>query len=140
MICPVFEKNDKSKFSWLAVLFKHFFIKIQPNMSEQEKKCQRIYETRPKKMTEIIGISSCPSSSPDLNPLDYIIWDILESKANATYHPNIALLKIVIEEERNKMSEEFILNTCWYNNWTKWQPYWLNLLFCVYLFILLFIF
>ena len=38
----------------LALLFKHFFIKIQPNMSEQEKKQQRIYdllntETKPKK-------------------------------------------------------------------------------------------
>ena len=39
---PVFEKKKKktykAKFSWLALLFKHFFIKIQPNMSEREKK------------------------------------------------------------------------------------------------------
>ena len=41
----IFEKEcDKSKFSWLALLFKHFFIKIQPNMSEQEKNQQRIYD------------------------------------------------------------------------------------------------
>ena len=33
-----FKKGAKSKFSELALLFKHFFIKIQPNMSEQEKK------------------------------------------------------------------------------------------------------
>ena len=32
----------KSKFSWLALLFKYFFIKIKPNMSEQEKKRKRI--------------------------------------------------------------------------------------------------
>ena len=54
LITPIFwKKNDKSKFSWLALLFNHFFIKIQPNMSEQEKKQQRIYdllnaETKPK--------------------------------------------------------------------------------------------
>ena len=48
LINPIFEKikirikHDKSKFSWLALLFKHFFIKIQPNMSEQEKRQQRI--------------------------------------------------------------------------------------------------
>ena len=30
--------KHKSKFSWLALLFKPFFVKIQPNMSEQEKK------------------------------------------------------------------------------------------------------
>ena len=37
LISPIFEekKRDKSKFSWLALLFKHFFIKIQPNVSEQ---------------------------------------------------------------------------------------------------------
>ena len=47
------KKSNKSKFLWLALLFKHFSIKIQPNMSEQEKKRQRIYdllnaETKPK--------------------------------------------------------------------------------------------
>ena len=43
--------------------------------------------------------------SPDLNPLDYAIWCVLENKTNATSHPNIA-------EEWNKMSEEFILKAC----------------------------
>ena len=47
------KKHDKSKFSRLALLFKYSFIKIQPTMSEQEKKLQRIYyllnaETKPK--------------------------------------------------------------------------------------------
>ena len=37
-------KHDKSKFLGLALLFMHFFIKIQPNMSEQEKRQQRIYD------------------------------------------------------------------------------------------------
>ena len=34
--------SDKSKFTWVALLLKHFTIKIQSNMSEQEKKRQRI--------------------------------------------------------------------------------------------------
>ena len=73
------EKPDKSKFSLLALLFKHFFIKIQPNMSEQEKKRQKIYdllnaETKPKKKKSgIIGVTQWPPSSPDLNTLDYAI-------------------------------------------------------------------
>ena len=29
--------RDKSYFPWAALLFKHFFIQIKPNMSEQEK-------------------------------------------------------------------------------------------------------
>ena len=50
--------------------------------------------------------------SLDLNPLDYAIWGILENKTNAISHPNIGLLKTTIEEEWNKISEEFILKTC----------------------------
>ena len=48
------KKRDKFKFSFLAVLFKNFFIKIRLNMSDQEKKnLQRIYDllnagTKPK--------------------------------------------------------------------------------------------
>ena len=57
-----------------------------------------------------------PPSSPDLNPFDYAIWGILENKTNATSHPNIDLLNNAIEEEWNKISEEFILKACWYNN------------------------
>ena len=47
--------------------------------------------------------------SPNHNPFDYTIWGILENKTNTTSHPNIDSLKAVIEEESNKMSEEFIL-------------------------------
>ena len=47
--------------------------------------------------------------SPDLNSHDYNIWGILENKTNATSHPNIGLLKNAIEEEWNKIFEEFIL-------------------------------
>ena len=50
--------------------------------------------------------------SPDFTSLDYAIWGIFENKTNATVHPNIGSLKTTIEEEWNKMSEEFILKTC----------------------------
>ena len=50
--------------------------------------------------------------SQDLNPLDYAIWGILENKTNVIFHPNIGSLETAIEEEWNKMSEEFILKAC----------------------------
>ena len=50
--------------------------------------------------------------SPNVNPLDYAIWGILDNKTNATSHPNIGSLTSAIEEEWNKMSEEFILKSC----------------------------
>ena len=34
-------------------------------------------------------------------------------------HPNIGSLKTAIQEQGNKMSEEFILKACWDNNWKK---------------------
>ena len=40
---------------------------------------------------------------------DCTIWGVIENKTNATSHPYISFLKIDIEEEWNKMSEEFIL-------------------------------
>ena len=91
-------------------------------MSEQEKKQQRIYvlldpESKPKKISKIIGVSLWLPSSPDLNPLDCAIWCILENKTNVTSHPNIGLLKTAIEKKWNKMSVGFILKACWYNNW-----------------------
>ena len=48
----------------------------------------------------------------DLKPPDGAIWDILENKTNAFSHPIIGSLKTAIEEEWNKMSEEFILKIC----------------------------
>ena len=48
-----------------------------------------------------------PPSSPDLNPLDYTIWGVLENKTNATSHPNTGSFKNAIGEEWNKMSAEF---------------------------------
>ena len=53
-------------------------------------------------------------------------------------------LKTAIGEEWNKMSEEFILKICklfrrrvdMIFEKKKWRPYWVNLLFCINLFIL----
>ena len=60
-------------------------------------------ETKPKKISKIIGVSLWPPSSTDHNPLDYAIWGILENKTNVSSHPNIGLLKTAIEEEWNKI-------------------------------------
>ena len=54
------------------------------------------------------------SIKPDHNLLDYATWGVLENKTKQnqyTSHPNIGLLKTAVEEEWNKMSEEFILKT-----------------------------
>ena len=90
----------------ISSIMQAFSLKL--NMSEQEKKQQRIYdllnvETKSKKISKIIGVFLWPSSSLDLNLIDYVIWSILENKTNATSHQNIGLLKTAIEKGWNKM-------------------------------------
>ncbi len=54
-----------------------------------------------------------PLSSPDLNPLDYGIWGILEARACATSHWNVEALKNSVNQEwSNLSSEKFIISTC----------------------------
>ena len=108
----------------ISSIVQTFLIKIQPYVSEQENKRQRIYdllnaETKPnqtkkkkkKNLSEIIGVSLWPKSSPILNPLDYVMWDVLQNKTNAISHSNISSITIAIEAEWNKISE-FILKVC----------------------------
>ena len=45
-------------------------------------------------------------------PLIMLYGGISKNKTSATSHPNIGLLKTAIEEEWNKMSEEFIFKAC----------------------------
>lgn len=53
-----------------------------------------------------------PSSSPDLNPLDFAVWGVLERKANHTPHPNVDSLKVAIKAEWDNLSEDFIVKSC----------------------------
>ena len=99
------------------IIIQALFSKIQPNMNEQEKKRQKIYDplnakTKPKEITGIIGVSLWPQSSQDLNSLDYAICGVLENKTNGTSYPNIGSFKTATEEEWNKISEESILKAC----------------------------
>jgi len=53
-----------------------------------------------------------PPSSPDLSPLDYAVWGIVERRACATPHRNVADLKIAVEQEWANMSDDFLVKTC----------------------------
>lgn len=53
-----------------------------------------------------------PPSSPDLNPLDYSIWSMVEREACATPHRNLEDLKASIVSAWDNMSEDYIRKTC----------------------------
>ena len=51
-------------------------------------------------------IDEWPPNSPDLNPLDYSIWSILEEKACQKPHPNVESLKRVLKKAWKEISLE----------------------------------
>jgi inhibitor of nuclear factor kappa-B kinase subunit alpha len=53
---------------------------------------------------DFISSSEWPSSSPDLNPLDYSIWGILEARVNAVQHRSVDSLKKRLRAEWRKLS------------------------------------
>ena len=78
-------------------------------MREQEKKRQRIIDQMEPNISDIIGVSLQPSSSPKRNPLDNAIRSVLENKIKANFPFKYCF---AFEEEWKKMSEEFTLNAC----------------------------
>ena len=52
-----------------------------------------------------------PPNSPDLNPLDYSIWSILEEKACSKPHPNLDSLKKALTKAWNEISLETLIKT-----------------------------
>ena len=69
----------------------------------------RKYANELKVHEKTVGTAIKQDLCPDLYPLDYAIWGILENKTNASSHLNIGSLTTAIEEEWNKLSEEFLL-------------------------------
>lgn len=52
---------------------------------------------------DIITPEEWPASSPDLNPLDYSIWSVLEAKVCATPHRSISSLKLALVKAWNEI-------------------------------------
>ena len=59
-------------------------------------------------LPDFISTEEWPPYSPDLNPLDYSIWGILEAKVNATRHTSLDSLKAKIVKEWNDLPMEVV--------------------------------
>ncbi|QQP40351.1 Uncharacterized protein FKW44_014360 [Caligus rogercresseyi] len=59
-------------------------------------------------MTDFWPADMWPSSSPDLNPLDFSVWSVLESHACKTSHANLTSLQQAIVEAWDNLTEEYI--------------------------------
>lgn len=53
-----------------------------------------------------------PPNSPDLNPLDYYVWSVVERVTNKTRHPNVASLRAAIEAAFRNMDSAVLTRAC----------------------------
>jgi transposase len=53
-----------------------------------------------------------PPNSPDLNPLDYYVWSVVERQTNKSRHPNVASLRAAIEAAFAAMDRDHLKTAC----------------------------
>uniref|UniRef100_A0AC35TPM9 DDE_3 domain-containing protein n=1 Tax=Rhabditophanes sp. KR3021 TaxID=114890 RepID=A0AC35TPM9_9BILA len=61
---------------------------------------------------DFIALEEWPPYSPDLNPMDYSIWSILETKACAKPHANLASLKKALKKAWHDLPMKIVKKTC----------------------------
>ena len=62
-------------------------------------------------LPDFISKDDWPPSSPDLNPLDYSIWGILETRVNTIKHQSIESLKATLKKEWESLSMDMVRAT-----------------------------
>ncbi|KYN39306.1 hypothetical protein ALC56_06315 [Trachymyrmex septentrionalis] len=62
--------------------YKSYTIKVRQMLSEARTKWSKEF---------------WPPNSPDLNPLDFYVWGVVERVTNKSRHPNVASLRAAIE-------------------------------------------
>uniref|UniRef100_A0A914XGD6 Tc1-like transposase DDE domain-containing protein n=1 Tax=Plectus sambesii TaxID=2011161 RepID=A0A914XGD6_9BILA len=53
-----------------------------------------------------------PPNSPDLNPLDYYVWSVVETQTYKSRHPNVASLRAAIESAFAAMDRDHWKTAC----------------------------
>jgi AraC-like DNA-binding protein len=56
--------------------------------------------------------NSWPSNSPDLNPLDYFVWSVVERESNKSRHANIESLAKAIQKAFKNLDRDVLKNAC----------------------------
>ena len=53
-----------------------------------------------------------PPNSPDLNPMDYFTWGVIESRSNAVAHPNEKAQIVAIKRGFAELPHEQVVKAC----------------------------
>ncbi len=63
-------------------------------------------------MAEFCTLADWPPYSPDLNPLDFSVWSVLQEKVQATPHTSFAALCWSITRQWNRMLPAYVCRIC----------------------------
>jgi inhibitor of nuclear factor kappa-B kinase subunit alpha len=61
---------------------------------------------------DFIAHDKWPPNSPDLSPLDFSVWSVLETKACASPHKSLDSLKAALQEAWDDLDGEYLRSTC----------------------------
>ena len=61
--------------------------------------------------SEFIAKEEWPPCSPDLNPMDFSVWSVLERKVHSTTHANADSLKQAIVKAWSELTPEYLRAT-----------------------------
>lgn len=63
-------------------------------------------------LPDFITHEEWPSNSPDLNPLDFSVWSVMEKEACSTRHNNLASLKAALLKAWSELDDDYLRETC----------------------------
>ena len=96
---------------WINATFKESGITLQQDGATSHT-ANLVQEWCNKNMAGFWTKELWPPSSPDLNPMDFAIWSILESNACSSYHSSVTSLKAKLKHCWDQISPETIRASC----------------------------
>ncbi|EFO87874.1 hypothetical protein CRE_05599 [Caenorhabditis remanei] len=101
---------EKTLLPWAQTHFngRHWLFQQDGAPAHTAKLSQQWCETH---LPAFIPKDEWPPSSPDLNPLDYSIWGVLQNKVNAKPHSSIEALKKTLLKEWDALSPDYLRAT-----------------------------
>uniref|UniRef100_A0A914DH47 Tc1-like transposase DDE domain-containing protein n=1 Tax=Acrobeloides nanus TaxID=290746 RepID=A0A914DH47_9BILA len=102
------------RYSYMNMLREYFFPWAEEHFDDEQwcfqqdsasgHKANETQETLAEECLDFITRDEWPPNSPDLNPLDYVVWSILEAKACAKPHKSVESLKRALIKAWDKIS------------------------------------